>query len=163
MGEYAAADDVDLKYRLLREEITRLRRAAEDRRFTENEAFMDLLRVHNETVAGTLLVFAANDFGLPVALRPAGTPKAIQAEVRREILREKYRANAELNGIRQDLLGADSRVHKVLVATHHDGQIDYHLPGGHHESTNFVTVREAVGLVDYTTNSAQADDLSLTY
>lgn len=38
--------------------------------------------------------------------------------------------------------------------------------GGHahgDEGVSFGTVREMVGLIDYATNSAQGDDLSVTY
>ena len=50
----------------------------------------------------------------------------------------------------------------MLVAELDDG-VRYHLPEGTSEATNFLTVRETVGLVDYTTNGAQADGLSVTY
>jgi len=53
-------------------------------------------------------------------------------------------------------------VHKVIVADYGE-EIRYHLPEGSNGATNFLTVWEMVGLVDYTTNSAQRDGLSQTY
>lgn len=41
--------------------------------------------------------------------------------------------------------------------------VRYHLPEGSNDTTNFITVRETVGLIDYTTNSFQSDGLSVTY
>lgn len=108
-------------------------------------------------------MFAANDFGYPVALRPARTSIDVQEAVRVEILQEKYKDSPELDTVRQQLLDADDRIHKALVVHHNDGSIDYHLPGGRNENTNFITVREAVGLLDYVTNSAQREGLSKQY
>lgn len=163
MEEYRETEDVNQKYRLLREEVTQLRQQAQDKRFTDNDEVMELLREQNAKFEGELLVFAANDFGYPVALRPAGTSLDVQEAVREEILQEKYKDNPELDTVRQQLLDADARIHKALVVHHDGGSIDYHLPGGRNENTNFLTVREAVGLVDYVTNSAQRDGLSKQY
>lgn len=163
IDEYRKTEDVNRKYRLLREEVTRLRQEAEDKRFTDNDAVLELLQEQNEKFAGELLVFAANDFGYPVALRPTGTDIELQEAVREEILQEKYKDSPELDTVRQQLLDADERIHKALVVHHDGGSIDYHLPGGRNENTNFLTVREAVGLVDYVTNSAQRDGLSKRY
>lgn len=160
IARYTATDDVNARYRLLREEATRLRQRAvrpDDMKFTDDPAFLNLVRDLNEELEGTLLVFAANDFGWPVALRPAGTPKRLQEEIRRELLKQKYRSSPKLDEIRMQLLEADERIHQVLVATHDGDRIDYHLPGGWKTNTNFLTVREAIGLVDYITNGHQRE------
>lgn len=130
---YPETDGVNAKYRLLRRGATRLRRRAirsDDVKCTDDPAFVDLVRACNGWIEGPLLVFAANDFGWPVALRPKGTPERLQEDVRRELLREKYKSNPELDRIRRTILDADSRVHQALVARHDGNRIDYHLPGG---------------------------------
>lgn len=157
---YDDADGVNEKYHLLRREAKRLRRRAErpeDTKFTDDPASFDLLEELDEGLSGSLLVFAANDFGWPVALRPEGTPKRLQEEIRRELLREKYRADPQLNEIRRAILDADDRIHKALVVHHAGDDVRYHLPGGRAAETNFLTVREAVGLVDYITNGRQRE------
>lgn len=173
LSTYADADDPNRRYRLLREEAARLRRDAvadldfddpgNDVVFTHADAFWDALRDHDDRASGALVAFAANDFGYPVALRPEGFPRERQDEVRRAVLAGKYRADDALDEARRDLLDADSRLHKALVARFDGDDVTYHLPGGRRDDTNFLTVREAVGLVDYLTNSDQAEDLSLTY
>lgn len=157
---YAEADSVNSKYRMLRREATRLRQLAErpdDVKFIHNPAVLDVIRECNDRVEGTLLVFAANDFGWPVALRPEGTPEQLQEDVRRELLCEKYKSNPELDEIRKAVLETDPRIHQVLVARHDGDQIDYHLPGGWKTNTEFLTVREALGLIDYITNGHQRE------
>lgn len=163
MDAYRTADDANEKYKLLREEMTRLRR--EGTAF-DRDAVVETIRDLSNFVDGHLVVFPANDFGLPLAIRPAELGRGAQDEVRQEILAEKYSRRGEtedLNEIRENLLEEHPAIHKVLVCEYTEVEIRYHLPGGRHENTNFLTVREAVGLVDYTTNSNQAEGLSLTY
>ncbi|MCU4743288.1 hypothetical protein [Natronoglomus mannanivorans] len=160
LDAYTTEEDVNAKYHLLRREAKRLRQHAErpaDMKFTDDPAFLDLVRACNERVDGTLLVFAANDFGWPVALRPTGTSKQLQADVRTELLAEKYKSSPELDEIRRTLLDADVRVHQALVVRHSGDEIDYHLPGGWKVDTNFLTVREALGLIDYITHGHQRE------
>jgi hypothetical protein len=121
------------------------------------------LRGLDETLDGDLLAFVANDFGRPVAFRPASVPRTAQEEIRHGILQQKYDAHDDLDEIRRTLLDAFPTVHKAIIAEHREESLRYHLPEGSRETTNFLTVREMVGLVDYTTNSAQADELSQTY
>jgi hypothetical protein len=180
LAAYADADGPNRRYRLLHEEAARLRRDAvddvdfddpnNDLTFTQSDEFWSALRDHADRTDGHLVVFAANDFGYPVALRPEGLPRERPDEVRRAILDGKYRADDTLDAARRALLDADRRVHNVLATRLDDSDSDgdgdrmtYHLPGGRRDDTNFLTVREAVGLVDYTTNSAQAEGLSRTY
>lgn len=161
---YTETDDLNQRYDLLRSEITRLRGQRDDIEFFDEEAVVADLRRLNETVAGDLLVFAANDFGMPRAYRPQDVARDVQDEIRQAILRDKYDdSNADLEAIRQELLTAHPAIHKVIVAVHDEGESRYHLPEGSNQTTNFVTVREMVGLIDYTTNSFQRDGLSVTY
>lgn len=160
MAEYAALDDTDEKYRVLREEMSRLR---EEGSVFDRDAVADTVRELAADNDGVLVVFAANDFGLPVAYRPAGTGLEIQSAVRRAILENKYDANEDLDDLRLELLASHPAVHKAIVAEFDQGRVRYHLPEGSSSRTNFLTVREMVGLVDYTTNSVQNDGLSMTY
>lgn len=164
IAEYAETDDLNRKYRLLRAEITDLRGRRDDVEFFDEDAVGTDVRRLNESVRGELIVFAANDFGLPMAYRPSGVEKDAQDEIRRAVLQNKYDDTSEdLNEIRRELLDAHPGVHKVLAAAYSDGAVRYHLPEGSNEATNFVTVREVVGLIDYTTNSFQSEGLSRTY
>jgi hypothetical protein len=87
----------------------------------------------------------------------------MQDAVRRAVLENKYDAPEDLGEVRRELLEAHPKIHKTIIAECRDGSIRYYLPEGSNTSTNFITVREMVGLIDYTTNSFQTDDLSMTY
>ncbi|MFC5970474.1 hypothetical protein ACFPYI_03945 [Halomarina salina] len=162
--EYAATDDLNEQYRLLRAEMARLRGRRDDVEFFDVGAVASDVRRANDSFDGALVVFVANDFGRPVALRPEDVAIDAQAEIRRAILERKYDdAHEDLDEVRRTLLDEHPALHKAIVAEYSDGGIRYHLPEGSNETTNFLTVREMVGLVDYTTNSLQRDDLSVTY
>lgn len=164
MSEYVETDDLNLKYRLLRAEMARLRGRRDEIEFFDEAAVAKDIRRLSETVDGDLVVFVANDFGRPRAYRPSGLARGVQDEIRQAILRDKYDdTNQDLDEIRREVLDAHPGIHKVIVATYSEDEIRYHLPEGSSESTNFLTVREMVGLIDYTTNSSQADGLSTTY
>lgn len=163
LDQYASTDDLNEKYRLLRREMTRLRAAAGgDDRFNP-EAVEATVRALSEKVEGHLVVFVANDFGLPIAFRPSALDRAIQNQIRQAVLDEKYDEHEDLDRLRAQLLERYPAVHKAIVAEYHDGEVRYHLPEGSSERTNFLTVREMVGLVDYTTNSSQGDHQSRGY
>lgn len=175
--EYEQTDGRNERYGLLRAEMTRLRndlvaRYTEDGEFDptavgeyfDPDAVAADVRETNQGIDGDLVVFMANDFGFPLALRPASTERSLQDEVRRGILENKYDDEADdLRSIKDDLLESHPGIHKAIVAEHAGDTVRYFLPAGQNETTNFLTVREMDGLVDYTTNSAQADDLSKTY
>lgn len=164
MAAYAETDDLNQRYRLLRSELSRLRGQRDAIEFFDEAAVADDIRRLNESVDGNLVVFVANDFGRPRAFRPAGMDRNAQNEIRQGVLAEKYDdTNEDLDEIRRELLDAHPAIHKVIVAVHSDDGIRYHLPEGSTEPTNFITVREMVGLIDYTTNSFQRDGLSVTY
>lgn len=160
---YAATDDPNEQYGVLREEMARLRGRRDDIEFYEPDAVKQDVRRLNETVDGDLVVFTANDFGLPKAFRPDGVSREVQNEIRAAVLEHKYDdSNEALADVRRELLDAHPGIHKALVAVR-DDDIRYFLPEGSTGGTNFLTAREMVGLVDYTTNSAQADSQSVTY
>ena len=164
IGEYTETDDPNRKYDLLRAEMTRLRGQRDAIEFFDEDAVGDDVRRLNETVDGDLLVFLANDFGRPRAYRPSDLAKDVQDEIRQAVLQNKYDdTNDDLNEVRRELLDAHPAIHKIIVAEYVGEDVRYHLPEGSNETTNFLTVREMVGLVDYTTNSFQSDGLSVTY
>ncbi|MFB6207475.1 MAG: hypothetical protein ABEJ05_13220 [Haloglomus sp.] len=163
MEKYAATDDLNEKYTILREELTRLRGQGRSE-FFDREAVTETVRDINGEVDGVLIVFVANDFGMPVAYRPEDTGFEVQDAVRRAILENKYDdSHPDLDELRQTLLERHPAVHRAIVAEIERGSVRYHLPEGSNESTNFITVREMVGLVDYTTNSQQNEVLSEMY
>lgn len=176
ISTYHDADDLNEKYRILRREMTRLRNelasefeddevdAAGIPAFFDPEAVATTVGNLSTKVEGALVVFAANDFGLPVAFRPSEASLSVQDEIREAILNNKYDdENDYLREIRDELLDRHPEIHKAIVAEYGDDEIEYFLPEGSNSTTNFLTVREMVGLVDYTTNSSQREDLSVTY
>lgn len=163
-AEYVSTDNLNEKYKILREELTRLRGSGGASEFFDREAVADTIRQLSDEVDGDLLVFVANDFGMPAAYRPEGAGLEVQDAVRRSILENKYNdSNTDLNKLRRSLLGRHPGVHKAIIAEIEGSSIRYHLPEGSNETTNFITVRETVGLVDYTTNSQQKESLCETY
>jgi hypothetical protein len=163
---YENAGSPHRKYDLLRAEMARLRgeaHDADDGELFDPEGVAAALRSLDDSLDGALIAFVANDFGLPIAFRPDGVPHAAQDEIRRSILQGKYDTDDELNEVRETLLDRFPAVHKAIVAEYGEDAIRYHLPEGADRTTNFLTVREMVGLVDYTTNSAQREGLSRTY
>jgi hypothetical protein len=166
LAEYENAESLHRKYDLLRAEMARLRgeaHAADDGELFDPAEVAASLRSLDDSLDGDLIAFVANDFGRPIAFRPDGVPRGAQAEIREAILQAKYDTDEELNDIRETLLDRFPAVHKAIVAEYGADGIRYHLPEGSNGTTNFLTVREMVGLVDYTTNSAQRDGLSQTY
>jgi hypothetical protein len=164
LDAYAETDDLNEQYGLLKDEISDLRGRRDAIEFFDEDAVEADVRGLNETVDGDLLVFLANDYGRPRAYRPEGVSRAVQNVARAAILANKYDgSNDDLDDIRRTILNDHPAVHKALVAEYTEESVRYHLPEGSNESTNFVTVREMVGLVDYTTNSFQAEGLSVRY
>ncbi|WP_232702719.1 hypothetical protein [Halobacterium wangiae] len=162
--EYTETEDLNRKYGLLRAEMTRLRGRRDDAEFFDTDAVRCHVRRLNETVSGELVVFVANDFGVPRAYRARELGADAQDEIRQAVLENKYDdTNEDLDEIRRELLDDHPGIHKAIVAAYSEGVPRYHLPEGSNESTNFLTVREMVGLIDYTTNSFQSDGLSETY
>jgi len=118
----------------------------------------------NEGIEGELIAFVANDFGLPVAYRPDSGGIEAQDAVRRAILEGKYDdSTPDLADVREGLPDGHPGIHKAIVAVFEGCAVRYHLPEGSNRTTNFLTVREMVGLIDYTTNGFQNEGLSRTY
>lgn len=159
MSEDVDPIDINRRYQKNRQEIQRLRKEAHATSFDEIarfpvEGLLEVLREHDGRLDGDLIAFVANDFGMPIAFRPEGVEKERQNEVRLEILEEKYKSDDRMNTIREEIVD-DVKIHKALVSLVNGDEIRYHLPGSTRGETNFVTVREAVGLVDFTTNANQ--------
>lgn len=166
MDEYGTEEDFNEKYRLLWDELARLRaaaHAADERPVPEIGTIRPTVERLNERTDGQLVVFVANDFGRIGAFRPREANVEVQDRVRRAILSRKYDEHPDLDEIRRELLRSFPAIHKAMVAEYDEGDVRYHLPEGSNEATNFLTVREMVGLVDYVTNSTQSDDMSLVY
>jgi hypothetical protein len=167
MEKYGNTDSPNERYKILRQEITQLRETAHHREtdsFFDREAVAETVSELNEQREGELIVFVANDFGLPMAYRPEKAGIEMQDAVRRAILENKYDESPdELNNVRQELLKEHPKIHKSIIAECNSSSIRYHLPEGSNTTTNFITVREMVGLIDYTTNSFQSDGMSMTY
>lgn len=164
LEEYAELEDPNRKYELLREEATRLRGQRDEIEFFDRDEVAKTIADLDGEVEGRLFVFVANDFGRPVAYRPEDAGFGLQDAVRRAILDGKYDATqSDLDEIRESLLQAHPEIHKAIVAEVDGTSVRYHLPEGSNQTTNFLTVREMVGLVDYTTNSDQREGLSKTY
>lgn len=155
--------EVNERYQRKRSELQELRRTVHATAFDEVARFpvedlVRTLRTYHDRVTGDLLAFVANDFGMPVAFRPNRLDKPVQDRVRVEILERKYQQDEKLNAIREAIV-EDVRIHKALVAAIDGDEIRYHLPGVTNGATNFITVREGVGLVDFCTNGNQKNCL----
>jgi hypothetical protein len=162
--EYVKIDNLNQRYKSLRTKMTGLRSQRDEIKFFDSDEVSSDIHRLNKSTDGELIIFVANDFGRPRAYRPRGVEVEVQDEIRQMILQNKYDdTNGDLNEIRRELLDKHPTLHKVIVAEYAEQNIRYHLPEGSNKTTNFITVREMVGLIDYTTNSVQRDDLSLTY
>lgn len=166
LSSYEQASDANERYRLLRGEAKRLRQVAGNRDFRQSEDVHEILREANDGLEGSLVAFCANDFGWPVAFRPEGTDPGHQDMVRQRILEGKYaddRDLQDLQDIQRQLMQADSRIHKVLVAEVEADDARYFLPEGKNETSTFLTVREPLGLIDWTTHSRHASNFQVEY
>lgn len=161
---YTDTDDLNEKYGHLRTQIATLRARRDDIEYFDEDAVLDDVRELDDTIDGHLIVFLANDFGRPRAYRPSNVDRDAQNDIREALLQHKYDdTNDHLNQIRNQLLHDHPGIHKIIAAEYSTDEITYHLPEGTNHTTNFITVREMVGLIDYTTNSFQNDGLSKTY
>lgn len=160
---YRNAEDLNEKYSLLRDEMAMLRNEAGSRDRFDRKEVAQTIRELDDQITGNLVVFTANDFGLPVAFRPKNLDRAVQNKIRQSLLEKKYSQHEDLNEIRQKLLAEHPSIHKAIVAESSGDRVRYHLPEGSKTNTNFLTVREMVGLVDWTTNSCQKEGLTETF
>lgn len=161
--DYRSTEDLNKKYSLLRDEMARLRNEATRRDRFDRAKVAQTIQELDGQVEGQLVVFAANDFGLPVAFRPMNLDRDVQEEARQALLNHKYDRHGDLDEIRRRLLAAHPAIHKAIIAEYSQDSIRYHLPEGSSTNTNFLTVREMVGLIDWTTNSLQKEGLTETY
>lgn len=162
--EYRGTDDLNERYKILLNELTELRDEADASEFYDEDEVAETVSDLNGRSEGELIAFVANDFGCPRAFRPEEVPEERQQEVRQAILESKYDDEQDdLNELRRELLEVHPDAHKAIVVEVRDGDVRYHLPEGSNDTTNFVTVREMVGLVDWTTNSYQSDGMTVTY
>lgn len=166
LSAYQQASGVNERYQLLRSEAKRLRQEARDRDFRQSEDVHQILADANQDLEGSLIAFCANDFGWPVAFRPEGMDPERQDLVRRWILEGKYEVDEDLKDLQEvqtQLMDADPRIHKVLVAEVDAEEVRYFLPEGKSEASTFLMVREPLGLIDWTTHSRRAANFQVEY
>ncbi|MCH7661198.1 MAG: hypothetical protein IH933_11685 [Euryarchaeota archaeon] len=128
-----------------------------------------VLRERNGEFDGELVFFVGNDFGEPrVFLSEAiGDQQAALEAVLDRIHEQKWRADhAGLRSVRNQVLDEVQSVHQGLPAVYHgNGSADYDIDFPWNRTYNFVTIRQAVGLVDWMTNAQDPwlDGLRLTF
>lgn len=113
-------------------------------------------------IDGDLFAFVGNDFGLALAFRPAGVARDRQNDVRRALLERGPDTDDVLAAIGDRIRATDGRIHKVLVAAADGDCIRYHCPSAS-SPPGFVTLSEAIGLVDFTTNGFKRGVVTRTY
>lgn len=131
------------------------------------DAIAGVCRERADGFDGRLLFFGASDFGHPAVFVPRGTDaRADKVAVLDELHAEsgKWQGTHEaLRTVRTAVLEADPHLHKGFAALVSDGDVAYDLDAGTSDEYNFVTIRQVVGLVDWLTNSFQADALTTAY
>lgn len=168
LSEYEAADSIHEQYILLLREQKRLRRQFHKQHGSEDKdnkthqsnasydyntpSFRALISDLNETLDGHLVVFTANDFGAPIAFYPDTLDDSRLQDIREYILGAKYNHAPDLNEIRQQVRETDERIHRALIAEVTDEGVRLHNPEGRDPDTNFLTIRDYLGLVDWTIN-----------
>ncbi|KYH26324.1 hypothetical protein HAPAU_14210 [Halalkalicoccus paucihalophilus] len=161
------ASDPDERYRELLERALYMRESY--RSTLDHDAVRAVLRNRNDGFDGHLVFFAASDFGEPLVFLPEGVSDrdaALQAILDR-LHERKWRArNPELRDVRHRLFEEVRGIHQGLPALYRsDGNAGYDIDYPWNRTYNFVTIRQAVGLVDWVTNANEPwlDGLRRTY
>lgn len=135
----------------------------------DEDAIRSILRERREEFDGHLLFFGASDFGQPRVFLPeelSDRQACLQAVLDR-IHEQKWRArDSGLRDVRNRMLDEVRGIHQGLGAVYHDdGSAEYDIEFPWNRAYNFVTIRQAVGLVDWVTNAEEPwlDGLRLTY
>lgn len=161
-----SASEPNERYRQLLEEALDMRDANEPA--IEYDAIGDVLRDRDGEFDGDLILFAASDFGAPRVFLPESLsdPEAALGAILDQIHERKWRArNATLRDVRDEVFEGGYGVHQVLAGHYYNGSGDYDIDFPWNRSYNFVTIRQAVGLVDWVTNAQDPwlDGLRRTY
>ncbi|MDL5362578.1 hypothetical protein [Halalkalicoccus sp. NIPERK01] len=162
-----SASDPNERYRELLEQALDMRDSYQST--MDHDAIRALLRERNGGFDGHLVLFAASDFGEPRVFLPDGVSDrsaALEAILDR-VHERKWRArNSDLRDVRNRLFEEKYGVHQVLAALYRgSGEAEYDIDYPWNRTYNFVTIRQAVGLVDWVTNAKEPwlDGLRLTY
>jgi hypothetical protein len=135
----------------------------------DTEAVRSILRDRRDEFDGHLVFFAASDFGQPRVFLPEDVSdrQACLQTVLDRIHEQKWRArHSGLRNVRNQMLDEVRGIHQGLGAVYHDGgSANYDIEFPWNRVYNFMTIRQAVGLVDWVTNAQEPwlDGLRLTY
>lgn len=163
----ADASDPNERYLQLVDQQMELR--DDNRPNMDEDAIRSILRDRREEFDGHLLFFGANDFGQPRVFLPEelSDRQACLQTVLDRVHERKWRArNSDLRDVRDQMFDEVRGIHRGLGALYHeDGSADYDIEFPWNRAYNFVTVRQAIGLVDWVTNAKEPwlDGLRLTY
>lgn len=121
------------------------------------DAIRSVLRERNDGFDGHLVFFAASDFGEPRVFLSGSISDqqaALEAILDR-VHEQKWRAdNADLRGVYNQMFDEVRGIHQGLPALYRDnGSAEYDIEFPWNRVYNFVTIRQAVGLVDWVTNA----------
>ncbi|WP_435358532.1 hypothetical protein [Haloarchaeobius sp. DFWS5] len=131
------------------------------------DAIAAVCRTHASEFDGHLLFFGASDFGHPAAF----VPTAVDATAVKQRVLDGLHEEAgkwqgmhdELRAVKTACFDAEPNLHKGLAVLVTDDGVTYDVESGVAESNNFVTIRQVAGLLDWLTNSYQADRLTTVY
>lgn len=135
----------------------------------DEDAIRSILGERGAEFDGHLLFFGSNDFGQHRVFLPEelSDQQACLDAVLDRVHERKWRArNSDLRGVRDRMLDEVRGIHRGLPALYHgDGTAEYDIDFPWNRTYNFVTVRQAVGLVDWVTKAKEPwlGDLRLTY
>ncbi|WP_435332968.1 hypothetical protein [Haloarchaeobius sp. TZWWS8] len=149
-----------------RDSIARLRESDEESTL-DVDAIAAVCRTRSQEFDGHLVFFGASDFGHPEAFVPAAVDgSALKRRVLDGLHEESGKwqgTDEELRAVRDAYFEAAPNLHKGLAVLVTEDGVRYDLEGGVAETNNFVTIRQVAGLVDWLTNSYQAERLTTTY
>lgn len=161
------ADNPHERYRQLLEQALDMRENNQSN--LDHGGIRSVLRERNDEFDGELVFFIGNDFGEPRVFlsESIGDQQAALEAVLDRVHEQKWRANdADLRDVRDQMLDEVQSVHQGLPAVYHgNGNADYDIEFPWNRAYNFVTIRQAVGLVDWVTNAHDPwlDGLRQTY
>lgn len=164
---WADASDPNERYLQLVARQLELRRTY--RPNLDEGAIRSVLRERRDEFDGHLVFFAMNEFGQPRAFLPEAVPddQACLETVLDRVHEEKWRArDPALRDVRDRMFDEVRGIHQGLGAVYHEeGSADYDIEFPWNDAYNFMTIRQAVGLVDWVTNAREpwVDGLRLSY
>lgn len=164
---WADASDPNERYLQLVARQLELRRTY--RPNLDEEAIRSVLRERQDEFDGHLVFFAMNEFGQPRAFLPEAVSdgQTCLETVLDQVHEEKWRArDPDLRDVRDQTFDEVRGIHQGLGAVYHEeGSAGYDIEFPWNDAYNFMTIRQAVGLVDWVTNAREpwVDGLRLSY